>query len=150
MVRSENGQFQCTQIGRTRIECYDLANGQSFHMERSVTPVDPKWGLDEIEDALRTRYLDSDSINSPFVIRLLSTSGEVGKRCLTFNIEVRESEFQAEKEKLDKMVNALRSFGWEIDELRQPVSTHDGWDARLWLMIYEEKTITLPPKEAVK
>jgi hypothetical protein len=119
-------------------------------MERSVTPVDPQWGLDDIEDALRTRYLDSNFNNSPFIIRLLGMSGEVGKRCLTFNIEVRESEFQAEKEKLDKMVNALRHFGWEIDELRQPVSTPDGWDARLWLMIYEEKNHHVAPEEAVK
>lgn len=115
-----------------------------------MTPVDPQWELDDIEDALRTRYLDDNFTKPPFIIRLLGTSGEVGNRCLTFNVEVRESEFEKEKEYLDRLVNSLRQYGWEIDELRQPITTPDGWDARLWLMIYEEKTYHVAPEEAVK
>lgn len=115
-----------------------------------MASVNPQWGLEDIEDALRERFLKSHPPHSPFIVRLLSTTGEVGKRCLTFNVEVRESEFQRDKSFLDHLVNDLRRFDWEIDELRQPVTTPDGWDARLWLMIYEEKKYHVAAEEAVK
>lgn len=95
--------------------------------------------LDQIEQSLRERYLESSHQKSHYVVRFIGTSGEIGRRCLTFNIEVREEQFALEKKYLEQLVDSLRSEGWDIDELRQPLAANNTFDARLWLMIYEER-----------
>lgn len=95
--------------------------------------------LDQIEQSLRERYLERSAEAKHFVVRFIGTSGEMGRRCLTFNIEVREDQFELERKFLDQMVDHLRSEGWDVDELRQPLSATNSFDARLWLIIYEQK-----------
>lgn len=94
--------------------------------------------LDQIEQMLRERFLEAHGSNSKFIVRYIGTTGEMGRRCLTFNIEVRENDFHTEKEYLEHFVDELRAQGWDIDELRQPLTAGDNFDARLWLIIYEE------------
>lgn len=103
--------------------------------------------LDQIEQSLRERYLENPHHHKHYVVRFIGTSGEIGRRCLTFNIEVREELFALEKKYLEQFVDSLRSEGWDVDELRQPLSTSNSFDARLWLMIYEENNSTLAAGE---
>ncbi len=103
-----------------------------------MTLMAAQWELDQIEQILRERFLESNTGSQAFLVRFIGTTGEVGRRCLTFNIEVRESEFLPQKRYLEQFVDELRAQGWDIDELRQPLATDDSFDARLWLMIYEE------------
>jgi hypothetical protein len=97
------------------------------------------WELDQIEQSLRERYLGSTQEKNHYIVRFIGTSGEIGRRCLTFNIEVREDRFANEKAYLERLVDSLRSKGWDIDELRQPLTASETFDARLWLIIYEER-----------
>lgn len=105
------------------------------------------WELEQIEQSLRERYLESNHESSHFIVRFIGTSGEVGHRCLTFNIEVCEEQFANEKQFLEKFVDDLRSDGWDVDELRQPLSATTSFNARLWLMIYEDSNKTLAAGE---
>jgi hypothetical protein len=98
-----------------------------------------QWELDQIEQSLRERYLESSQEKNDYIVRFIGTSGEIGRRCLTFNIEVREDRFRNEKMFLEGLVESLRADGWDIDELRQPLSANEAFDARLWLIIYEER-----------
>jgi hypothetical protein len=98
-----------------------------------------QWELDQIEQSLRERYLGSTQEKNDYIVRFIGTSGEIGRRCLTFNIEVREDRFTREREFLERLVESLRAQGWDIDELRQPLSASESFDARLWLIIYEER-----------
>lgn len=107
-------------------------------MEHQVTLTAAQWELEQIEQRLRERFLEREAERRPFIVRFIGTTGEIGRRCLTFNIEVRENEFHSEKEYLESFVDELRSQGWDIDELRQPLTSNESFDARLWLMIYEQ------------
>jgi hypothetical protein len=119
-------------------------------MEFHVTLTAANWELDQIEKTLRERFLETHAESERFIVRYIGTSGEIGRRCLTFNIEVRENEFHLEKEYLEQFVDELRAQGWDIDELRQPLSTGDNFDARLWLMIYEEHNSHMASGEATR
>lgn len=112
-----------------------------------MTETAEQWKLDQIEQALRERFLEDHAHNSHFIVRYIGTTGKIGRRCLTFNIEVRENEFRHEKQYLENFVDELRSQGWDIDELRQPLSAGDNFDARLWLIIYEEHNNPLATRE---
>ncbi len=112
-------------------------------MEHQVRLMAAQWELEQIEQKLRERFLETHTESRPFIVRFIGTTGEIGRRCLTFNIEVRENEFMPEKRYLEEFVDELRSQGWDIDELRQPLATGDSFDARLWLMIYEEHNTQL-------
>jgi hypothetical protein len=117
----------------------------------SEVPVQPtSLELDDIEQKLREKFLESHAGHPHFLVRYIGTSGERGRRCLTFNIEVREHEFVREKQDLEKFVDELRSLGWDIDELRQPLGANDSFDARLWLMIYEEHNFQQVAGEAAQ
>ena len=106
--------------------------------------------LDEIEQKLREKFLESHAGHPHFLVRYIGTTGERGRRCLTFNIEVRENEFAREKQYLERFVEELRAQGWDIDELRQPLRATDSFDARLWLMIYEEHNFQQVAGEAAR
>lgn len=108
-------------------------------MEFQVTVTAANWELDQIEKTLRERFLETHAESDRFTVSYIGISGEVGRRCLTFNVEVHENKFQVEREYLEQFVDELRAQGWDIDELRQPLSTGDNFDARLWLIIYEEQ-----------
>lgn len=99
------------------------------------------WELDQIEQTLRERFLERDVLVNPsYIVRYMGTSGEPGHRCLTFQIEVREELFTWDKKFLEQFVENLRTEGWNIDELRQPLRPGGSFDARLWLMVYEEQS----------
>jgi hypothetical protein len=98
--------------------------------------------LDEIEQSLRERYLNAAHRPAHYVVRFIGTTGDIGRRCLTFNIEVCEEQFTLELKFLEQLVEGLRTKGWSIDELRQPLSAKNHFNARLWLMIYEESVMS--------
>lgn len=112
-----------------------------------MNPSSNPWELDQIEQSLRERYLERAPQSAHYVVRFIGTSGEIGRRCLTFNIEVQEELFDLEKKFLEQFVDGLRSKGWDVDELRQPLSANNSFNARLWVMIYEERNSTMASGE---
>ncbi|NBO38184.1 hypothetical protein EBU99_06345 [bacterium] len=107
-----------------------------------MNPGSNSWEFEKIEETLRERFLDKEPESQHFIVRYIGSTGDVGRRCLTFNIEVRENEFHVEKRYLEQFVDDLREQGWDIDELRQPLNPGDAFDARLWLIIYERHHTT--------
>ncbi|MFZ9519268.1 MAG: hypothetical protein ACO3A4_02220 [Silvanigrellaceae bacterium] len=105
------------------------------------------WELEQIEQSLRERFLECTHESNHFIVRFIGTSGEIGHRCLTFNIEVCEEQFASEKKFLEKFVDDLRSDGWDVDELRQPLSATTSFNARLWVMIYEDSNKSMASRE---
>lgn len=115
-----------------------------------MNPRTGNWELEQIEQSLRERYLESAPHGGHYIVRFIGTSGEVGRRCLTFNIEVREEMFALEKKFLEQFVDNLRSDGWDIDELRQPLNQDQSFNARLWLMIYEERNTSMASGDSAR
>lgn len=100
--------------------------------------------FDDVEETLRAIYVERRTDDAGYLVRFIGTAGEPGQRCLTLQLEMRDSYHAAVKEDLDALLATVRARGYTVDELLQRVEGEARFDVRLWLLIYE----TAPQAEA--